>query len=639
MSESSFAAVAADWMQHLFATSPSDRAAVESALGSLYESTEIPAPSRIIWLDSPRQAALAIGLLNEHFDSVAGEMIASAGTSKKAQAVIDQAREELRPLLGLSSWSAVPDEIGVMDGAMMMQRAGMFAMPGPTSGTSLETAITMKRADLFHGNYAAFSEALPAPIAKIQTAWRAIVGHYGGGVLESSLRTDGVAFATLLNRNLYARYEPAQMAFDEARALLKSRQPSPALEAAWRISKGCSMWWTFQHAVILLNHPCELHRDSQLRPHNETGPAIAYRDGWKIFALKGVAQAAPGQEKQTARRETSTPKAKRTSSAAKASPLLLKALPRDHSERIALLREQGGLPHYERYLKGECVVVWEELVDIGDGIRTSPDLPDALAVAYETMMRVERNVRTIIERLRGFGYRFQTNASVTAASTTQAESILNMDFSSLLSTLTGRSIVPPHIKALSQSLESARGMLGSLVAKQKQAPKSTEEQPIIAPDPNVFKTIQKLEKLAGPIPLSLRAFYDVVGTVSLMGEHPRITGIDVRGVASDPLMVFPCEEAVDELEALLDDRDPDEPLAISISPDELHKANTSGGGPYQIHLPDGNADGELRDESHGITFVEYLRLSLQWGGFPGWETHDAVVPEEIAKLAQGLEPI
>ena len=39
-------------------------------------------------------------------------------------------------------------------------------------------------------------------------------------------------------------------------------------------------------------------------------------------------------------------------------------------------------------------------------MRRDPHAADALAVAYETMRRVDLNVRTLVERLRALGYRF-----------------------------------------------------------------------------------------------------------------------------------------------------------------------------------------------------------------------------------------
>ena len=45
-------------------------------------------------------------------------------------------------------------------------------------------------------------------------------------------------------------------------------------------------------------------------------------------------------------------------------------------------------------------------------------------------------------------------------------------------------------------------------------------EPHLPPGRKTWKTIQKLNKAVGAMPLSLRAFYDVVGAVNFIGKHP-----------------------------------------------------------------------------------------------------------------------
>ena len=71
--------------------------------------------------------------------------------------------------------------------------------------------------------------------------------------------------------------------------------------------------------------------------------------------------------------------------------------------------------------------------------------------------------------------------------------------------------------------------------------------PHIPPDRKTWKTIQKLNKAVGSMPLSLRAFYDVVGAVNFIGKHQ---SLDPAGAtfASDPLVVYGADEALEELD-------------------------------------------------------------------------------------------
>ena len=62
-------------------------------------------------------------------------------------------------------------------------------------------------------------------------------------------------------------------------------------------------------------------------------------------------------------------------------------------------------------------------------------------------------------------------------------------------------------------------------------------------------------------------------------------------------------------------------------------------GCYTVQLPNSAADAVLEGEAHKITFVEYLRLSFQWSGFPGWEKYEDRPDKELAFLREGLLPL
>ena len=60
---------------------------------------------------------------------------------------------------------------------------------------------------------------------------------------------------------------------------------------------------------------------------------------------------------------------------------------------------------------------------------------------------------------------------------------------------------------------------------------------------------------------------------------------------------------------------------------------------YYIELPSPGADAPLKGYPGEITFVEYLRLSFHWGGFPGWKDQAHPPAREIAALTDGLLPL
>jgi len=141
--------------------------------------------------------------------------------------------------------------------------------------------------------------------------------------------------------------------------------------------------------------------------------------------------------------------------------------------------------------------------------------------------------------------------------------------------------------------------------------------------------------LAGVLPLSLRAFYDVVGGVNWAGQHSSVPLLEDM-LSMDPLVVYAAAEALQAIEEEGSDPEAEERLVV-IAPDETFKAGDAGGDTYTIAVPDLRADAPLVDEGHDLCFVEYLRLVFRFGGFPGYDGIEAV-PAEIENLSQGLAP-
>jgi hypothetical protein len=73
--------------------------------------------------------------------------------------------------------------------------------------------------------------------------------------------------------------------------------------------------------------------------------------------------------------------------------------------------------------------------------------------------------------------------------------------------------------------------------------------------------------------------------------------------------------------------------------DKTYVGDQEPNGSYSVQLPNGSADAVLEGEAHSFTFVEYLRLSFQWGGFPGWEKCQDRPEKELAFLKDGLLPL
>lgn len=194
---------------------------------------------------------------------------------------------------------------------------------------------------------------------------------------------------------------------------------------------------------------------------------------------------------------------------------------------------------------------------------------------------------------------------------------------------------PPHAEAAKQvARETMRRVAAnaSTVVKRLRSLGYTFQAP--KPHDPPAKRLREIHELAGPLPLSLEAFYEIVGAIDWTGIHYAISPGPPGYFRPDPLVIFAPDasllECVEEVESNYG--------AIVLAPDDFHKADYSGGAPYQMKLPDPRADGEFLNERHNLFFVDYLRLAFRHGGFPGYEGIGRQAPEQIAMLSAGLLP-
>lgn len=266
------------------------------------------------------------------------------------------------------------------------------------------------------------------------------------------------------------------------------------------------------------------------------------------------------------------------------------------------------MPTYlERYRAGERAAVWSELTALGPVIRDEPLFADAQAVARETMTRARANVELLVQRLTALGYRF----------------------------------------------------IGDVLG-----PNPT---PYAPPTAESIAALRDLERQYGILPLSIETWYEVVGAVDCIGVYPRLStyeevnlsdmlrwyagqrglpsaGDPDAGIASDPLVIWPCIDVlVDELDVEPDDDPSGGPhprYFLGFAPDALTKANVSGGDGPHIAFGTASMDAPLvGDDWEGVPFVTYLRTAFSWGGFPGLRDEISPPRELLSALCEGLLPL
>jgi len=235
----------------------------------------------------------------------------------------------------------------------------------------------------------------------------------------------------------------------------------------------------------------------------------------------------------------------------------------------------------EKYLNGDTILVYNEIERMGERAFEKDNLQEVNAVLRETMNRVAFNLEVIYGALKEVNYCFNKN------------------------------------------------------------PRYDFEYPLLKPKEGVGSLIARLEKIIGGygyVPLSLKMFYEIVGSCNFTWDYDEIPHIPWEG--ADPIQIRPITDLLSEAEGL--DPDDDEPMGLPVSADYYHKDNISGGPPYSIELtPQPQIDSQLINEENDTTFIKYLRITLGCCGFsrPDAATHLPDFIQYLDKVGPLLKPI
>ncbi|MCA9488565.1 MAG: hypothetical protein KC621_01540 [Myxococcales bacterium] len=174
--------------------------------------------------------------------------------------------------------------------------------------------------------------------------------------------------------------------------------------------------------------------------------------------------------------------------------------------------------------------------------------------------------------------------------------------------------------ALVERMERTRDQLDRLVAHLRAtgyrfaAPKHVR----IPPRSKDLAALKRLEKQV-VVPPSLAAFWRIVGSIDLRGQHPSwpvgawlgFPGQREPVWTTDPLVVAPAADVIAEAQ----EEHAAPPMLLSFAPDDVGKAGWSGGA-IGLWLPQDAADPAL--EGADGTWLGHLERALAWAGFPGF---------------------
>ncbi len=266
---------ARDWRAVAFSTEPLSKELAKTAVINAYLNADLEPPSRFVWVDSPLAGAVAAEILIMRYKNVAYEiykrppfraMSYVTGDSKKQRESPEQEKTQklflsIVELYGRSTIERVTDVIH-----MQIDR-GLNRL---TRSDDISTARARFCFDWI-GTLARLSEQLTVEEMQCITKWQYRRIQIGYSPRSWCLGNGG------LEDGWYAWID-----------VLHSLKPLDNWNIFTDVFRHCGWWWPFEDICVLSERPSLILRDEfGIRPHCETGPAIVFRDNWKIFARRG----------------------------------------------------------------------------------------------------------------------------------------------------------------------------------------------------------------------------------------------------------------------------------------------------------------------------------------------------------------
>ncbi|MGW2058888.1 DUF6745 domain-containing protein [Streptomyces sp. NPDC001840] len=212
------------WRAVAAATGETDRSAAERGVRLAYRRAGLEEPERIIWAGSPLAGAELARSLDDAGRSVRDEVRTHPWAEE---------RRRLHDALGPAGWA----EHWSATGAQLWD-----------TGRALAERIRTGVVEALIGE-----PAKPAEAAGIR--------------------------AVLLDAVL-GQHDAAWLAAFDGR--------SERLEGLAEVARHAGWWWPYERAVVICERPAELHRDEAGRLDRGDGPALAYPDGFALYAWRGM---------------------------------------------------------------------------------------------------------------------------------------------------------------------------------------------------------------------------------------------------------------------------------------------------------------------------------------------------------------
>ena len=275
-------AIAKKWIDIGLSTEPADRERAERGVRGCYRAARLSEPERIIWSPSPIVTAAA------------GRLASMILAPQNHLSVADGIKEAETVRAAIRSEAACEDIAEIVSQAVKPLSAARPDSRRPIRPVRNE--IRMIGSDIKVNSF------LPVEVARMGDAVERAVDTLVSDVIDRSVNRQlqgaanlcshhitkcglSIDWGLIFGGNLWA----SDRAYLEAMRSLGCDLRGKSAEEYWcDVSESAGWWWPHSNFCIITDRPSVIRRNDRGQPHNEHGPAITWRDGWSIYAWRGV---------------------------------------------------------------------------------------------------------------------------------------------------------------------------------------------------------------------------------------------------------------------------------------------------------------------------------------------------------------
>ena len=316
-------AVRDEWLAHGLSTTPADRPTAEAGVAAAYRAAGLEPPAFIIWLGSPWAGAVGQAVAPE----IVGEGLRRLGRAQRGQVggqvdgqvdgqvygqvggqvygqvddqvdgqvrdqvygqVYGQVYDQVRDQVYDQVYGQVDDQVyGQVDGQVGGQvRGQVYGQVGDQVRGQVDGQVGDQVGDQVYGQV------------------RDQVGDQVDGQVDGQVgdqvrgQVDGQVYGQVRGREfknrlsgwwrgrIMGQHWAGYYSYYDAMERIGVTGLEP-IHGAQQVARSAGWWWCFRDFAILTERPSVLHRDQLGRLHCETGPAIAYPDGWNFYVWHG----------------------------------------------------------------------------------------------------------------------------------------------------------------------------------------------------------------------------------------------------------------------------------------------------------------------------------------------------------------